>query len=205
MNPEDSSCGSSAASSSSGPEETEEEIKKRQIKENINIRNETGLSFDDINEFREIFELVDEDKGGSIDMEELRKLTDLMNLEVPTDELETMVREIDTSGTGEIFFNDFVKSMSTKPKVDYTEKDIIDAFRFLSKKDIKNPNDSMSFNKDKPGKISQTRLEWALMNYGEKLTKKETEHVLGMSEFSGAGYLDYVDLVKTLMSSAYKK
>jgi len=162
----------------------------------------TGLPINDITEFREIFELVDEDKGGSIDQEELRKLTDIMNIEISTDELEKMVSEIDSTKTGEIYFDDFVKSMSQKPDVDYTEDDVIEAFEVLSRKDHKNKEDLISFNIDQPGKISQTRLEYALMNYkGENLSKKETEKLLGMSEFSVTGYLDYVDLVKTMMSS----
>ena len=202
LNPELLSSASSHSSDSSGPEESPEEIRARQEMEASAMREETGLTFDEINEFREIFELVDEDKGGSIDQEELRKLTDLMNLEVTTDELETMVTEIDTSGTGEIYFDDFVKSMSTKPKVDYTEEDVIEAFQFLSStKDHRNKHDNINVKTDKPGQISQTRLEWALTNYGEKLSKKDTEKLLGMSEFSATGYLDFVDLVKTMMSA----
>jgi len=202
MNVADPADPSECSSNSSGPEESPEEIRARQRKENHEIMKTTGLPINDITEFREIFELVDEDKGGSIDQEELRKLTDIMNIEISTDELEKMVSEIDSTKTGEIYFDDFVKSMSQKPDVDYTEDDVIEAFEVLSRKDHKNKEDLISFNIDQPGKISQTRLEYALMNYkGENLSKKETEKLLGMSEFSVTGYLDYVDLVKTMMSS----
>jgi len=44
----------------------------------------------------------------------------LVSPAVSNEELDNMLREIDSTGTGELNFVDFVKSMTKKPKVDYS-------------------------------------------------------------------------------------
>ena len=109
--------------------ETTEEQRLRSAKELVEV---TGASLNEILEYREIFELVDTDKGGSIDAEELRKLVDLLNMDTSEDELDEMMKEIDTTGEGEIFFPDFVRCMLTKPRIDYTIDDVTTAFQTLA-------------------------------------------------------------------------
>ena len=83
---------------------------------------------DEIAEFREIFNLVDLDSGGSIDLEELRELMDLLGMEASEDEMAKMVSEIDSHGSGEITFEDFVRVMSKKVTPEYTVEQVIRAF-----------------------------------------------------------------------------
>ena len=45
---------------------------------------------EEIQEFREIFNLVDLDHGGTIDLEELRELMDLLGMEATEDEMSAM-------------------------------------------------------------------------------------------------------------------
>ena len=70
-----------------------------------------------IQEFREIFSLVDEDQGGSINAEELMQLTELMNMGATDEEVEQLIEEIDNSGEGEVYFSDFVQSLASIPQV----------------------------------------------------------------------------------------
>ena len=96
------------------------------------IARETGLSPDKVQEFREIFGLVDLDAGGAISADELMQLTELLNMGVTKEEVERMVQEIDTSGSGEVRFRDFIIALACVPKVDYNERDVIKAFRVLA-------------------------------------------------------------------------
>ena len=51
------------------------------------------LSPEEISEFREIFNLVDKDGGGSISKEELGELMDTLGIDATAEELEIMVNE----------------------------------------------------------------------------------------------------------------
>ena len=55
----------------------------------------TDATPEEVAEFREIFNLVDLDGGGSIDLDELRELMDLLGMNASKDEMEAMVNEID--------------------------------------------------------------------------------------------------------------
>ena len=63
------------------------------------------LSSEELAEFREIFNLVDLDKGGSISKDELKQLMTTLGLKPTQEELNAMVDEIDTDKSGEIDFD----------------------------------------------------------------------------------------------------
>ena len=75
---------------------------------------EGSVSNEEIAEYREIFSLVDLDHGGTIDCEELETLMDLLGMNVTEDEVLEMIQEIDTTGTDEVSFSDFVRVVSKK-------------------------------------------------------------------------------------------
>lgn len=183
-------------------------------KETLQISSSTGASFQEINEFREIFELVDADKGGSIDGDELRKLTSLLNMDITEEELENMMNEIDTTGKGEIFFPDFVRTMLRKPTINYTKNDVINAFHTLAgHKPISSSSSSSASsssssskndnNRTQHGYILQSVLCDQLMNVGyesEKLTKNQVEDIIGFSEsYGGAQEFYYEEFVALMM------
>ncbi|ACO70037.1 predicted protein, partial [Micromonas commoda] len=58
--------------------------------------------------FREVFDLVDKDKSGAIETEEVEELTKLLGLDLTRDEVELLVREIDKDGNGEVDFEEFL-------------------------------------------------------------------------------------------------
>ncbi len=64
----------------------------------------SGLSRAELQEFLEIFNLVDLDHGGTISKEELGQLMTTLGIRASKVELETMINEIDVEGTGEIDF-----------------------------------------------------------------------------------------------------
>ena len=89
----------------------------------------SGLSQSELSEFREIFNLVDKDQGGSISSMELAELMSTLGINASTEEISAMVAEIDTDGNGDVDFDEFVAVMSRKVNADYTNKDIKRAFR----------------------------------------------------------------------------
>ena len=63
------------------------------------------LTEEELAEFREIFNLVDLDKGGTISKDELKTLMTTLGLRPTQEELNAMVDEIDSDGNGEIDFD----------------------------------------------------------------------------------------------------
>lgn len=76
---------------------------------------ETRLTASQVNELREIFNLVDTDGGGTIDNDELGTLLYNLGIKAEKDELLKIIAEIDVDNTGEIDFGEFVLAMSRKP------------------------------------------------------------------------------------------
>ena len=52
------------------------------------------LSSEEVSEFREIFNLVDRDGGGSITKEELGELMDTLGIDASPEEVDLMIREV---------------------------------------------------------------------------------------------------------------
>jgi calmodulin len=91
------------------------------------------LSAEELAEFREIFNLVDLDKGGTISKDELKQLMHTLGLRPSQEELNAMVDEIDADGNGEIDFDEFVTVMSRKVNTSYTPAQVKAAFKVFEK------------------------------------------------------------------------
>lgn len=66
---------------------------------------EFGLQESDIMEYREMFNLVDTDGGGSIGREEVLDLMGMVGYQCTEEEVDDMISEIDTDGNMEIDFD----------------------------------------------------------------------------------------------------
>ena len=70
-----------------------------------------GLSQQEISEFREIFDLVDTDKGGSISKEELMGLMDTLGINATSSEIREISAAVDADKDGSIDFDEFLSTM----------------------------------------------------------------------------------------------
>ncbi len=89
----------------------------------------TVLTEEEISEFRDIFNLVDRDGGGSISNGELGELMETLGINATADEIAEMIKEIDEDSNGEIDFEEFVAVMSRKVNATYTPVDVKSAFK----------------------------------------------------------------------------
>ena len=164
--------------------------------------------------FREIFNLVDLDKGGTISKDELKQLMNTLGLKPtqasssshgasttarvddhaacrppPQEELNQMVDEIDADGNGEIDFDEFVTVMSRKVNTSYTPTQVKAAFKV--------------FERDCPqGYVSMSALEQALTTYGtEKLSLTDAQELLSQIEPDENGLINYVEFVNMMTQS----
>merc|ERR1712118_326043 len=146
-----------------------------------------NMSEEDIQEFREIFNLVDTDRGGSISTAELGSLMETLGIRTTQEELKLMVSEIDQNGNGEVDFDEFVQVMSRKVNADYTVDEVRKAFKVFAG----NAPDGFVRVKD---------LERAPQVYGkEKLTEEEAKNLVSQIECVD-GNFNYADYVNMMMS-----
>lgn len=62
------------------------------------------LTEQELREFKEIFDLVDRDGGGTISRDELQNLMDTLGVKPSEEQLDQMMAEVDTDGSGDIDF-----------------------------------------------------------------------------------------------------
>ena len=74
-------------------------------------------------------------------------------------ELQEMINEVDTDGSGKIEFKEFLELFAKKMKDPDTEEDLIEAFKI--------------FDKDGNGVISAAELRHVMTTLGERLTEEE--------------------------------
>ena len=148
----------------------------------------TTLSEDELAEFREIFNLVDRDGGGTITKEELGELMDTLGIDATPEEIDLMINEIDQDSNGEIDFEEFVAVMSRKVNATYSSDQVKNAFKV--------------FEGAAPGGyIKVDALIRALTTYGsEKLTEEQAQELVSQLEPDQNGLINYLEYVNMMMN-----
>ncbi|EDV94923.1 calmodulin-related protein 97A [Drosophila grimshawi] len=145
------------------------------------MANNLDISEEQIAEYREAFMLFDKNQSGRISTRELGNLMRSLG-ENPTEvELRDMINEVDTSGDGEIDFQEFCQLMSRQSHENDTEEELREAFKI--------------FDKDEDGFISPAELRFVMINIGEKLTDEEIDDMIREADFDGDGKIDYEEFV----------
>lgn len=151
------------------------------------------LSEEEINEFREIFNLVDKDGGGTISKAELSELLDTLGIDATPEEVDLMISEIDSDGTGDIDFEEFVAVMSRKVNATYSADQVKQSFKIFE-------------GQCPPGYVKADALMKALSTYGsEQLTEDQARDLVGQLEIDINGMINYSEYVSMMMVSNAKK
>ena len=154
---------------------------------------ENGVDPVEISELREIFELVDDDKGGSIDCDELGKLLTILGMNLSHAEVDLLIEMIDTSGEKEISFSDFATYLLRSKQVPYTPEAVIAAFEKLRPRYDPSPTKKH---------ISQEAVMWALTHHGaDKLSLHSARALLDKCQVfnSITARIDFNEYVRVMM------
>eukprot|EP01039_Chlorochromonas_danica_P020033 gene20033-24368_t len=134
------------------------------------------ISPEELAEFREIFNLVDRDGGGSISKLELAELLETLGIDADVEEIDRMIAEIDQDGNGTIDFDEFVAVMAKKVETSYSQDQVKEAF-----KTFEVPGH--------PGLIKAENLIKALGTYStEKLTEIQLKELVNQMDSDGSGF-----------------
>ncbi len=80
-------------------------------------------------EIKEAFELFDTDNSGYIDLRELRIAVRALGFELSREEIEGMMASVDTDGSGDIGFEEFLQMMTLKMAKRSQKEDLIRVFQ----------------------------------------------------------------------------
>ncbi|CAK9010991.1 Calmodulin (CaM) [Durusdinium trenchii] len=162
---------------------TEQEQEQQQQQQGFTTLSAEDLSEEELNEFKEIFNLVDRDGGGSISNSELGDLMDTLGINATQEEIDLMINEIDQDSNGEIDFDEFVAVMSRKVNAMYTIDQVRGAFRVFE-------------DKSRPGHILPAELEKTLNDHCSSVISKEQVHELVRQlEVDSHGFFHYQEYI----------
>lgn len=89
------------------------------------------LSEEELAEFRELFQMVDSDGGGTIDRVELKRLLDTIGVYPTTAEVNVIFREVDSNDSGDIAFDEFARFMSGGQLTGFDAEEVRQSFEAL--------------------------------------------------------------------------
>lgn len=88
-----------------------------------------------IEELKEAFSLFDQDGSGSIEKDELGAVMRSLGQNPTEAELDEMMAEVDTDGSGEMDFKEFLQLMGGRMQTSYSADEITEAFRVFDRQD----------------------------------------------------------------------
>ncbi len=148
-----------------------------------------GLPEDKRNECREVFDLFDKDKDGTITIKELADVLRALGANPSPADVELMFKETDIDNSGKLEFEEFLTLFQTKISFPGLEEDLIDAFRI--------------FDKELSGTVSVQELKHVMTTLGEALTEEEAEELIKEADINGDGSIKYELFVKRMVSSSF--
>mmetsp|Transcript_5360 Transcript_5360/g.7249 ORF Transcript_5360/g.7249 Transcript_5360/m.7249 type:complete len:156 (+) Transcript_5360:193-660(+) len=147
------------------------------------------LTEEEVSEFREVFDLVDLDKGGSISASEVKDLMSLLGMNPTHEEVVVMVSEIDVDGNGVVDFEEFLQVMAGQQATNYTKRELLRAFRMFADPQLP------------PGFITPEALEKALLSFSEEqVSVDDAQRLVSQLDVNNDGLINYQEKVDLFMS-----
>ena len=143
---------------------------------------------EDISNLKKVFEEIDTNKSGTLDIHEIKNSIDKMASEkqVEDEEKEAIIKQIDTDKSAKIEYNEFLTAC-LEQKVYLREENLLSAFMML---DL-----------DGSGKISKAEIKQALNG---DIDNETLDKIVQEFDLDGDGEIDYKEFVAG-MQNCYKK
>ena len=152
-------------------------------KEVVTYTRKLDIPEEKITEYKEAFDMFDKNKKGTISANDITKIMKNFGYPISRKEVEGMVAEMDTSGSGELDFEEFVTLMQKQTQIidESHEDQVLKAFK--------------SFDKDHDGKITNNEFRYILTQMGNKFSEEELDHLFKECNLDLNGTLVYQDFI----------
>jgi len=144
-----------------------------------------GYSIEQLNDFREVFNLFDKDKDGRLSVEELTKVFKTLGVVTTGDEkIKQMIEHVDTDKSGAVEFEEFLNVMQQQPKTPRDDARLLAAFKI--------------YDKNADGYITKQELQSVMEQCGEKLTDKEAQTMIDQADTDKDGRVNYREFINMM-------
>ncbi len=148
----------------------------------------------DIEEMREIFSLVDKDGGGTISTDELGELLEIIGIEATKEDLDKMVKQMDSDNNGEIDFEEFSEVMVQRVKCGFSCNEIKKAFELIQ-----------IDNRKEKSKLHSEDIVNFITTYGTKdpndeFTEERARYLVSLLETDSNSCVDFEEMVEMMMN-----
>merc|ERR1711907_196643 len=123
-----------------------------------------GLSADEVQEVKDAFDLFDTDSSGAVSVTELVEAMRSLGLEQKNEAVFNMIKEIDTDGSGELEFQEFLEMMTARLTDKPPRSEIERVFKL--------------FDDDRTGEISLNNLKRVASELGEEVSNEELQEMV---------------------------
>ncbi|GIX92380.1 myosin regulatory light polypeptide 9 [Caerostris extrusa] len=152
-----------------------------------------------IAEFKEAFQLIDSNKDGLIDKNDLRATFDSLGKMVTETDLNSMLSEAPGPINFTMFLTIFGERIAVRRSIFYS-MDITTVSAQTKKRSSKKAFDT--FDPDGAGKINEKKLRKALITWGEKLNNSEVDEAFKEAPVDRDGMIDIHSYVKIICGTA---
>jgi calmodulin len=148
------------------------------------------FSEDKMKEYKEAFNIFDQNKDGYLDIEEMRLTLMTLGYELQRNELEEILSEYGTDkedmSSSKIDFSSLVTYLNKRNREVDMEEELMECFK--------------NIDKDGDGRISTKELKYVILTMGENFSDEEVEEMITQINPNGNGYFTYRDFLKMLLS-----
>ena len=148
-----------------------------------------GLSADEVQEVKDAFDLFDSDSSGAVSVNELVEAMQSLGLEQKNEAVFNMIKEIDTDGSGELEFQEFLEMMTARLTNKTPRADIERVFKL--------------FDNDRTGEISLDNLKRVASELGEEVSNEELQEMVQRNDVDKDGAWTLDDFYAVMTSNKY--
>ena len=160
----------------------EDPVALQAIIEEMSLR--LGMSFETVQSYWKSFEMYDVDGSGTVSHTELAKVLEDSIGFCPSDaELQRILRDTDTDGSGALDFAVFCTLAAQIDLGEQTDEELNDAFLVWS---------------EGKEKIEGSKIRVALTTLGDKLTQKELDDFMAEADTSKDGFINRDEFVRAM-------
>merc|ERR1712176_874522 len=153
---------------------------------NPTLKAQLGLNEDQVREFKDAFDIFDEDNSGTVSTSELASVMKTLGQDIDEKEVGVMISEVDSDGSGEIYFSEFCTLMARQMEKSDPEYEYKKAFAIIDKR--------------KDGFIDNAELKHVMMNIGEEMSDHDIAAMMKEADIDNDGKLSYDEFLEVMLA-----